>query len=86
MRERKVKVKIGGAVGLKEVSALLLGCMDCGAEKFFVFVPEGFHHVHFQCANCGVSFCDGCDQMNPLTERAVVTDFSPRKQKAGDGQ
>jgi hypothetical protein len=81
MRTRIVKVKVGGPVQLKECLAELVGCPNCTCEKFLIFKPDLVDHVHFQCVDCGVSFCDWCENAGPLTERAVGNYFSPRQQR-----
>ena len=58
MQEKVVEI-VEGATGRK-VKAELLVCKLCKGEKWLCYVPEGMEHVHFQCVECGVSYCDGC--------------------------
>lgn len=60
MQERQVTV-LEGASG-KECKARLLVCPECDEGLFCCFFPDGIDHLHFQCASCGVSFCDGCTE------------------------
>lgn len=50
----------------EKVSARLLICPDCTGEPFLVYIPAGMDHAHFQCVNCGTTFCDGCTEPSEL--------------------
>lgn len=55
MKSRTIKIH---DVHGNEAEAQLFVCDRCGAEAFVVFVIGG-KHQHFQCNNCGTSYCDG---------------------------
>lgn len=58
MRTKTVEIT-EGATGKKHKAELLV-CPLCRGEKFVIYIPEGIGHTHFQCVDCGTSFCDGC--------------------------
>lgn len=74
MTERRIVVYEGAT--RRRVTARMLVCPECDRVEFFCFFPDGINHLHFQCANCGISFCDGCtavagdvgNQSPPATE------------------
>ena len=39
------------------VSADILVCEHCAGEVWVCFVVEGQTHSHFQCVECGISYC-----------------------------
>jgi ribosomal protein S27AE len=51
-----VRDRLGG-----RTAAALVVCPECGEQAWYVYVvePEGGQHLHYQCAGCGASLCDG---------------------------
>ena len=47
--------------GTRTEGTMLLCCV-CRSSKLRVFIPDGVDHVHFQCVECGVPFCNKCPQ------------------------
>ena len=65
MNEKRIEIT-EGATGRK-VGARLMVCPMCTSETFLCYFPDGVDHLHFQCAWCGVSFCDGCEKPEATT-------------------
>lgn len=66
MKEKEVTIR--SRVNGEQTRARLLLCPDCEGESFFCFFPEGIEHSHFQCCNCGTTFCDGCTDLPANTQ------------------
>lgn len=54
------RVQITGGVSGRKIGATLMLCPMCSNETFVAYFPDGVDHSHFQCTNCGVCYCDGC--------------------------
>jgi transposase-like protein len=63
---RKVIVGFDNASGQANGADLLL-CPECEAETFHVYKVQGLDHPHFECALCGNTFCNLCDDDAQLT-------------------
>ena len=41
----------------RAVSALIFVCAHCAEDVWVCFIVEGQTHNHFQCVECGTSYC-----------------------------
>jgi hypothetical protein len=61
MKQRRINVTEGhGPNKGQNVAASLMVCPECGQFRFAIFIPDGMDHIHFHCAMCKKTFCDGC--------------------------
>lgn len=57
---RTSRVEIVARDNGERCMADLLICDKCLANTWYIYVPVGIDHAHFQCINCGLTFCDRC--------------------------
>lgn len=50
-------ITVMAAVDGERRAAKLATCEECACDKWFVFQVVGQDHSHFQCVECGTSFC-----------------------------
>lgn len=59
MKTKRIEVEVRGLPGAPKEEAELIVC-ECGAEVFVIYFPASSpEHRHLQCAECGISYCDG---------------------------
>lgn len=53
----------------QRLKARLFFCPDCDGQMFFMYMPEGSNHPHYQCSGCGTTYCaQGCHKGDSLTK------------------